>query len=432
MIYLTIRNRDAAYEITVTANSGSFLYDGTEKTVDGLAATRFELEGVKYEVTGLTARASATDAGEYTVKVTGIPKIVDEKGNHFLSKILEKGQPYPCESTRRYTTYVDNQTAVEINIYEAGSDAEDIDEIDSHDLYGSLLLDNIRVAPKGTPSIDVTFSYDKNQVLEITAEDQDTHVRKQILIRENEKAAINPPKPALDFMLLLDASGSMSGDRIAAVNSAMNETMEVLKDVSKNNPTAELKIGVLQFASGASWITDKGLVFMDDFYWNDLKAGGLTDLGVALEELDKKLSRSAFLNSSVGYKVPVIIFMSDGGPTDDYEAAVKIAIAVGDGADREVLAKIVGNPEAVIRVDDLETLKKLIRVVSVTASVLGSQSRSNNDASDDIIKGIKDQMGMDTEDDKSGGKGGDGTGVNPDKPEEAPPQPGDWPDWPDW
>ncbi len=247
-------------------------------------------------------------------------------------------------------------------------------------------------------------------------------------IREQEAIA----RKLLPIIYVLDTSGSMSGDRIAAVNSAMNETMEVLKDVSKNNPTAELKIGVLQFASGASWITDKGLVFMDDFYWNDLKAGGLTDLGVALEELDKKLSRSAFLNSSVGYKVPVIIFMSDGGPTDDYEAAVKIAIAVGDGADREVLAKIVGNPEAVIRVDDLETLKKLIRVVSVTASVLGSQSRSNNDASDDIIKGIKDQMGMDTEDDKSGGKGGDGTGVNPDKPEETPPQPGDWPDWPDW
>ena len=261
-------------------------------------------------------------------------------------------------------------------------------------------------------------------------------------IREQEAIA----RKLLPIIYVLDTSGSMSGDRIAAVNSAMNETMEVLKDVSKNNPTAELKIGVLQFASGASWITDKGLVFMDDFYWNDLKAGGLTDLGVALEELDKKLSRSAFLNSSVGYKVPVIIFMSDGGPTDDYEAAlkkvnannrwfraaVKIAIAVGDGADREVLAKIVGNPEAVIRVDDLETLKKLIRVVSVTALVLGSQSRSNNDASDDIIKGIKDQMGMDTEDDKSGGKGGDGTGVNPDKPEETPPQPGDWPDWPDW
>ena len=83
---LTIRNRDAAYEITVTANSGSFLYDGTEKTVEGLAATRFELEGVKYEVTGLTARASATDAGEYTVKVTGIPKIVDEKGNDVSSQ----------------------------------------------------------------------------------------------------------------------------------------------------------------------------------------------------------------------------------------------------------------------------------------------------------------------------------------------------------
>jgi uncharacterized protein YegL len=263
-------------------------------------------------------------------------------------------------------------------------------------------------------------------------------------IREQEAIA----RKLLPIIYVLDTSGSMSGDRIAAVNSAMNETMEVLKDVSKKNPTAELKIGVLQFASGASWITDKGLVFMDDFYWNDLKAGGLTDLGVALEELDRKLSRSAFLNSSVGYKVPVIIFMSDGGPTDDYEAAlkkvngsnrwfqasVKIAIAVGDGADREVLAKIVGNPEAVIRVDDLETLKKLIKVVSVTASVLGSKSRTSNDTSGDVIDSVKREMGMETKDKKGKIPGDDGTGTGGDGTggDDKEGWPKDWPDWPDW
>lgn len=63
--------------------------------------------------------------------------------------------------------------------------------------------------------------------------------------------------------------------------------------------------------------------------------------------------------------------MSDGEPTDDYESALnkiksnnkwfqvatKIAIAVGDDANIQVLQKIAGNKEAVIKVDDLETLK---------------------------------------------------------------------------
>lgn len=226
-------------------------------------------------------------------------------------------------------------------------------------------------------------------------------------IREQETIA----RKLLPIIYVLDTSGSMRGDRIAAVNAAMHETMDVLRDVSKNNPTAELKIGVLQFASGANWITDKGFVYMEDFYWNDLKAGGVTDLGSAINELGDKMSRKKFLDSDVGYKVPVIIFMSDGGPTDDYvsalkkvnatnkwfKASTKIAIAVGENANIPVLQEIAGNDEAVIKVDDLETLKKLIKVVSVTASMIGSRSKTDSDSTEEIIGSVKEDLGDDVQ-----------------------------------
>lgn len=221
-------------------------------------------------------------------------------------------------------------------------------------------------------------------------------------IKEQEKIA----RKLLPIIYVLDTSGSMSGDRIASVNAAMNETVEVLRDVSNNNPTAELKVGVLKFASGAEWITRDGFVFLEDFFWNDIDAGGLTDFGSALDELNDKMSRSKYLDSDVGYKVPVIIFMSDGEPTDDYETALnnvlssnkwfkastKIAIAIGDDANIEVLQKIVGNKEAVIKVDDNETLKKLIRVVSVTASMIGSKSKTDSNSTNDIISSVKGVM----------------------------------------
>ena len=222
------------------------------------------------------------------------------------------------------------------------------------------------------------------------------------LVGETEKIA----RKLLPIIYVLDTSGSMEGSRIAAVNAAMNETMEVLKDVSSKNPTAELKIAVLQFSSGPQWVTEN-LVFMEDFYWNDLKAGGLTDFGSALNELNNKLSREQFLISEVGFKAPVIIFMSDGEPTDDYESALnkiksnnkwfktatKIAIAVGDDANVQVLQKIAGNNEAVIKVDDLESRKKLIRVVSVTATMIGSKSRTEDDQTDKVISQIEQDMG---------------------------------------
>ena len=47
------------------------------------------------------------------------------------------------------------------------------------------------------------------------------------------------------IICVLDTSGSMFGDRIAAVNEAMRETMVVLKDISVNNPDVEIKLGVI-------------------------------------------------------------------------------------------------------------------------------------------------------------------------------------------
>ena len=219
------------------------------------------------------------------------------------------------------------------------------------------------------------------------------------------------PRKLLPIIYVIDTSGSMKGDRIAAVNEAMRDTLEVLRDVSANNPSAELKVGVLKFATSAEWITKSGLIYLDDYYWNDLEAGGLTDLGAALTELDKKLSRNAFLTSEVGFKAPVIIFMSDGAPTDDWEVtliktfssnkwfkvATKIALAVGDLADMNVLSRIVArpdgtpNPEAVIPVTDMDTLRRLIRVVSVTASQVGSTSRTEDDVQDQILERLKRQ-----------------------------------------
>lgn len=221
---------------------------------------------------------------------------------------------------------------------------------------------------------------------------------------ETEKIA----RKLLPIIYVIDTSGSMEGDRISSVNEAMYETVDLLKEVSEDNPTAELKIGVLQFSSNAKWVTN-GLIYMEDYFWNDLKAGGLTTLGAALEELNRKLSRKEFMVSDVGFKAPVIIFMSDGYPTDDYiralkktesenkwyKIATKIAIGVGDDFDRDAMAQIAGNKEAVIQVTDKETLKKLIRVVSVTASQIGSKSKTDESQINEVLAAVKTQMGDD-------------------------------------
>lgn len=212
----------------------------------------------------------------------------------------------------------------------------------------------------------------------------------------------------LPIIYVLDTSGSMLlNGRISAVNEAMNDTAEVLKKVSANNADAQIMIGVLTFSTGAKWITPHGLIYLEDFYWEDLKAGGMTDLGRALEQLNLKLKPDEFLKSKIGFKLPVIIFMSDGEPTDTdwkqkletinqenrwFREATKIALAVGDEARKDVLEAITGASEAVIPVTDLESLEKLIRVISVTASKVGSMSRTENNQLSKIVEITRESL----------------------------------------
>ena len=73
-------------EVKVTAASGEYLYDGTEKTVSGVSGTEFTWNDHAYTVEGLEASAAGTDAGEYTNEVTGTAVVKDEYGNDVTSQ----------------------------------------------------------------------------------------------------------------------------------------------------------------------------------------------------------------------------------------------------------------------------------------------------------------------------------------------------------
>ena len=198
------------------------------------------------------------------------------------------------------------------------------------------------------------------------------------------------PRKVMTLFYVVDTSGSMCGSKIGSVNSAME--------------------AIMQFSSGCSWITPQsGPIAIGDVIWNDLNAGGVTDLGAACKELDKKLSRNEYLNSQTGAYAPVILLFSDGGPTDNWEKelkqlklnnwfkhAIKIAIAIGDDADKAVLAEFTGTIESVITVNDKHTLKALIRKVSVRASEFQSHSKQSGDttssAEDDSAKIAQDAV----------------------------------------
>jgi len=211
------------------------------------------------------------------------------------------------------------------------------------------------------------------------------------------------PRRTMVLFFIVDTSGSMEGSKIGAVNTAIREVIPEIVEISNENADALIKIAALEFSSGARWITANGPVEVDKFNWNNVDAVGTTDFGAMCRALNEKLSSKAFMKEATGSYAPALFLLSDGEPTDDwkkglellkqnnwYKAAIKIALAIGDEANKDVLVEFTGTKETVIEVHNSKVLGKMIQFVSVRASQVASKSSHAVDpAAGDVGDGAK-------------------------------------------
>ncbi len=161
-------------------------------------------------------------------------------------------------------------------------------------------------------------------------------------------------KRPLQFIYIVDYSGSMSGKKIQAVNYAIQESIKPMQDVADENPTAEILVRAVKFADGAQWHIAQPTE-VHSFRWPDLDTDGVTDMGKALSMVATELREDKMPKRGLP---PVLVLMTDGQPTDDFNSglkelmdqpwgkkAVRIAVAIGEDADLDVLQKFIGNPE---------------------------------------------------------------------------------------
>ncbi len=201
-------------------------------------------------------------------------------------------------------------------------------------------------------------------------------------------------KKSMVLFFLIDCSGSMGGSKIGTVNSVMEELIPEIKGIG--GADADIKLAVLKFSGGSEWMYDEP-VSIDDFEWQPIDAENVTDLGSALSSLSSKLSRNEFMKSPSLSFAPVMILMSDGYPTDNFEkglaelqqnrwyaAGIKAAVAIGEDADLDILARFTGNPDSVVTAHNGEALAKLIKFVAVTSSQIGSRSVRLAESEEDL------------------------------------------------
>lgn len=226
---------------------------------------------------------------------------------------------------------------------------------------------------------------------------------------ENPFESVKPcARRQMNIFYLIDCSGSMRGNKIESINQVMPDIMRTIADIDESNKdNAQIKVACLEFSSGCQWKYPQP-VSASDFKWQDIQAGGLTDLGSAFKELKAHMSRKTDLASEEGHYAPAIILLSDGHPTDAwknalkdlqankwFQVATKVAIAIGEDADKNVLTEFAEKQdELVITVHNLDALKNVIRLVSCTVSRVGSNSTSVGDKkkSDEIKEEIDDAV----------------------------------------
>lgn len=187
----------------------------------------------------------------------------------------------------------------------------------------------------------------------------------------------------LHFFWLADCSGSMQvNGKIQALNNAVRETLPHLIDVAGQNPYADLLVRCLAFSTGTRWHIERPTP-VDQVVWQDLQAGGYTDMGKALRELAKEMRVPPMEERALP---PAIVILSDGQPTDEFTAgleeflatpwgkrAVRLAIAIGRDADYNILQRFIGNPEiAPVPANNPEQLAYFLRWASTVAAKVAS------------------------------------------------------------
>ena len=203
-------------------------------------------------------------------------------------------------------------------------------------------------------------------------------------------------KRPLQFIWMCDCSGSMAGKKIQQLNFAISEAIPAMRIVADENPNVSVQVRAITFDSGAKWHVDQP-TDVENYVWSDVSTGGVTDMGRAIDLVCDALEVDQMPERGLP---PVLVLISDGQPTDNYKPAierlvrlpwggksVRIAIAIGDDADTDVLQEFMGGDAREFKplvAKNAQDLVKFIKWASTVPLSAASKpaSRSENDTSD--------------------------------------------------
>jgi uncharacterized protein YegL len=213
------------------------------------------------------------------------------------------------------------------------------------------------------------------------------------------KEFLKKEERVLPVFLLVDVSGSMSGQKISSVNVALKEMLYSLRNVA--NSKGLIKLSIITFGNDKVSVI-KSLSEITDSEAYQLDAKGNTPMGVAFEYVSN-LIEDVNIVSKRSY-TPTIVLISDGLPTDypgdltnivydkllewsslnqlltgtRSSKALRVAMGIGSDYNYSFLKAFVNNPNIpVIKANDSKTIEKFFQWVTMSISMRSISANPN-------------------------------------------------------
>jgi uncharacterized protein YegL len=205
-------------------------------------------------------------------------------------------------------------------------------------------------------------------------------------------ALVDNTEQRTPLVLVLDCSGSMNGEPMLQ----LNEGLRVLEQELKSDVIASKRVRILVVQFGGNDAVEAVGDWVDamEFSAPTLMAMGTTPTGQAIDFALAKIEeqKAGFKQAGVAYTRPWLFLMSDGVPSDKWQAAAercreaehanKVAvfpIAVGAGAHTDSLGQFSVKGEAAVKTLDGLKFQELFLWLSASMKVV-SQSRPGGHA----------------------------------------------------
>ena len=184
-----------------------------------------------------------------------------ETAGGISTPMIKRNTTIPTKQTQVFSTYADNQTAVDINVLQGEREfAKD------NKLLGTFRLDGIAPAPRGIPQIEVTFDIDANGIVHVSAKDKGTGKEQNITITSStnmskddidkavrdaemfaeedkkKREEVDTKNNAENYVFQCEKALKDFGDKVTSEEKAPIEAKcEALKEALKGSDTADIK-----------------------------------------------------------------------------------------------------------------------------------------------------------------------------------------------